>query len=42
MKAYPKVIHSAHDLITDLQTKGMSISDISLAERAIEQIGYYR
>lgn len=42
MKAYPKVIHSTHDLITDLQSKGMSISDTSLAEKAIEQVGYYR
>lgn len=42
MKAYPKVIHSTHDLIADLQSKGMSISDVSLAEKAIEQIGYYR
>ena len=42
MKAYPKAIHSTHDLIVDLQSKGMSIPDISLAEKAIEQIGYYR
>lgn len=42
MKAYPKAIHSTHDLITDLQSKGMSISDTSLAEKAIEQVGYYR
>lgn len=33
MKAYPKVIHSTHDLIADLQSKGMSISDVSLAEK---------
>ncbi len=42
MKAYPKVIRTTHDLIADLQSKGMSVSDISLAEKAIEQIGYYR
>lgn len=42
MKAYPKTIHSMHDLISDLQSKGMSIADTSLAEKAIEQIGYYR
>lgn len=42
MKAYPKVIHSTHDLITDLQSKGMSIPDTLLAEKAIEQVGYYR
>ena len=42
MKAYPKVIRSTHDLIIDLQSKGMIITDISLAEKAIEQIGYYR
>ncbi len=43
MKAYPKVIHSIHDLVADLQAKGMTIpDDIPLAEKAAERIGYYR
>lgn len=42
MKQYPKTIRSTHDLISDLQSKGMLVPDLSLAEKAIEQIGYYR
>lgn len=42
MKPYPKVIHSTHGLIVDLQSKGMNIPDFSIAAEEIERIGYYR
>lgn len=42
MKTYPKAVHSPQDLLADLASKGMNISDFSLAEKVTEQIGYYR
>ena len=42
MKSYPKAVLSLPDLLADLQSKGMTISDISQATTIIEKIGYYR
>lgn len=42
MKPYPKSVYSTQELIIDLKSKGMLVPDIPLAEKAIDQIGYYR